>query len=122
MKLLSDYSTSLCLCFALFLSQWTHETSAEEVTPHIRTLASSCATCHGTNSLNKSVIPSLIGVDASYFIQKMQSYRNSAKEHDVMTQHAKGLTEQEIEQLAIYFSEQRRFCPVAKKPAINLME
>lgn len=122
MKLQSNFSVPIYLCIAIFLSQWTYETVAKEVSTHIRTLASSCAICHGTESISKSVIPSLIGVDASYFTQKMQSYRNNGKEHDVMTQHAKGLTEQEIEQLAIYFSEQRRFCPVAKKPEINLME
>lgn len=121
MKLHVNHHLSISLCFAT-LALLEFDTVAGEINTHIRTLASSCATCHGTDPLNKSIIPSLIGVDASYFIQKMQSYRNSDKEHDVMTQHAKGLTEQEIEQLAIYSSEQRRFCPLAKKPTINLME
>jgi len=93
---------------------------AAEVNTHIRTLASSCVTCHGTNPIGTSAIPSLIGLDESYFIQKMQSYRRSADAHDVMTQHAKGLTEQEIQQLASYFYGQPRGCPVTKKhPADN---
>lgn len=95
---------------------------AEEVNTNIRTLASSCATCHSHSSINKSVIPTLEGIDASYFIQKMQSYRNTGEEHEVMTQHAKGLTELEIKQLADYFAQQKRACPLVKKPAINLLE
>lgn len=88
---------------------------AEGGNTHIRTLASSCATCHSSNPLNKSVIPSLSGLDAPYFIQKMQAYRHSGGEHEVMTQHAKGLTNEEIEQLALYFAKQSRGCPIAKK-------
>jgi sulfide dehydrogenase cytochrome subunit len=91
------------------------EVIAEGGNTHIRTLASSCAICHSTNPLNKSVIPSLVGLDAPYFIQKMQEYRHSSNEHEVMTQHAKGLTEEEIELLASYFAKQPRGCPIAKK-------
>lgn len=95
------------------------EAVAGSVNTHIRTLASSCVTCHGTNPLSKSVVPSLAGLDASYFIKKMQGYRSSDDEHAVMTQHAKGLTEQEIQQLAIYFSGQSRACPLTKKHPVE---
>lgn len=83
---------------------------------HIRTLASSCVICHGTaaSSTSKNIIPGLAGLDEAYFINKMQAFRRSPDEHAVMVQHAKGLTEDEINQLAAYFSLQRRSCPVAK--------
>ncbi len=109
---------------AIFFTMWMPITAlSEESSTHIRTLASSCVTCHGTQSSNQSVIPGLAGLDEDYFIKKMNAYRNSDKEHDVMVQHAKGLTETEIEQLATLFSEQPRACPYHQKhPATQPME
>lgn len=96
---------------------------SEESSTHIRTLASSCITCHGTQASNASAIPRLAGIDEDYFINKMKAYRTSDKEHDVMVQHAKGLTETEIEQLATLFSQQARACPYNKQhPAKQPME
>jgi sulfide dehydrogenase cytochrome subunit len=95
---------------------------AAEVDTHIRTLGSSCITCHGTQS-SQTVIPSLAGLDKDYFMDKMKAYQNSDKSHDVMVQHAKGLTETEIEQLAILFSEQSRACNYYRRqPAKKLLE
>lgn len=96
---------------------------SEESSTHIRTLASSCVTCHGVQPSNQSVIPSLAGLDVDYFVNKMKAYQSSDKEHDVMVQHAKGLTETEIEQLANLFSQQSRGCHYNHKPSVGrLME
>lgn len=94
--------------------------SSEESSSHIRTLGSSCATCHGTEPSHQTVIPSLAGLDTEYFINKMKTYRSSDKANDVMVQHAKGLTETEIEQLAILFSQQSRACSYYKQHPIKL--
>jgi sulfide dehydrogenase cytochrome subunit len=88
---------------------------SEESTTHIRTLASSCATCHGEEPSTQTVIPSLAGLDEDYFINKMKAYQSSDKEHEVMVQHAKGLTEVEIAQLAKLFSLQSRACHYYKQ-------
>lgn len=97
---------------AIFFTMWAPINAlSEESSTHIRTLASSCATCHGKQRSNQSAIPGLAGLDEDYFVKKMHAYRNSDKEHDVMAQHAKGLTETEIEQLATLFSQQTRACP-----------
>lgn len=87
---------------------------SEENATHTRTLASSCTTCHGDNLRHQSVIPGLAGSDQAYFIRKMNEYRNSDKKNEVMVQHAKGLTEAEIEQLATYFAGQARACPARR--------
>lgn len=92
----------------------------DEGDTHIRTLASSCITCHGDNLSHQSVIPGLAGLDQAYFIKKMSEYRNSDKKHKVMVQHAKGLTEAEIEQLATYFSRQARACPITRRTPATL--
>jgi sulfide dehydrogenase cytochrome subunit len=102
----------------VLLSMWLSAPAlGDESGTHIRTLASSCITCHGDNVNHQSVLPGLTGLDQAYFIQKMNEYRNSNKKHEVMVQHAKGLTEAEIEGLATYFAHQARACPIARRNA-----
>jgi len=71
---------------------------------HIRVLAASCAACHGTNGVSVSTTPSLAGMPAQDFLTRMTQFRDSKKTGDVMTQHAKGLTADEIRKLASYFA------------------
>ncbi len=104
---------------AFILVLFSAQAFSMEGNTHIRTLASSCAICHGQGAAQAGAIPSLAGLDSTFFIKKMNAFRSSADEHAVMVQHAKGLTEDEIQQLALYFSEQRRACPVAKKPVFS---
>lgn len=75
---------------------------------HTRTLAASCAACHGTNGNSQSITPVLAGLDASYFSTQMQAFKNGSRDSTVMHRHAKGLTISEIDRLAIYFSQQKR--------------
>ena len=91
---------------------------AEENNGHIRTLASSCMICH-SNSNDSKTISSLAGLDEAYFIQRMKAYQNSPDEHEVMVQHAKGLTEPEIAQLAEFFAQQSRACPYYQKHPVE---
>jgi cytochrome subunit of sulfide dehydrogenase len=86
---------------------------------HVRTLAASCAACHGTdgNSVGSSInnhatatqndlshINSLAAIDKTDFISKMQAFKLGQRPATVMHHHAKGLTSLEIEDLAEYFS------------------
>ncbi|MGO3126130.1 MAG: c-type cytochrome [Advenella sp.] len=71
---------------------------------HIRVLAASCAACHGTNGVSVSATPSLAGMSSTQFLSRMMAFRNSKTDTDVMTQHARGLTADEIDRLAVYFS------------------
>jgi cytochrome c553 len=86
---------------------------------HVRTLAASCAACHGTdgNSVGSSInnhatatqndlshISSLAAIDKADFIAKMQAFKLGQRPATVMHHHAKGLTSLEIEDLAEYFS------------------
>lgn len=80
---------------------------------HIRTLASSCAACHGTNGNSASgdsagTTPSISHIDKSLFMSEMFAFRSGERPATVMHRHAKGLTNQEIEDLAEYFSKQPR--------------
>jgi len=75
---------------------------------HIQVLAGSCAACHGTNGNSLSGTPVLAGLDHDYFVLQMQAFRSGERSATVMQRHAKGLTLEETEQLATYFSQQKR--------------
>lgn len=75
---------------------------------HIWTLAGSCAACHGTNGNSTGGTPVLAGLDKSHFILQLNAFRSGERSSTVMHRHAKGLTSQEIEQLAEFFSSQPR--------------
>jgi cytochrome subunit of sulfide dehydrogenase len=77
-------------------------------TPHIRTLAASCAACHGTNgnALGGSAI--LAGMDGAYFTTQMLAFKDGSRTATVMHRHAKGINIDEINLLADFFSKQKR--------------
>ena len=108
----ASWLSTMGVLFSMWLSL---PALGDESSTHIRTLASSCITCHGDNLSHQSVIPGLAGLDQAYFIKKMNEHRNSDQKHEVMVQHAKGLTEAEIEELATYFAHQARACPITRR-------
>src|SRR5450830_148708 len=73
---------------------------------HIKTLAASCAACHGTNGNSVGGMPVLAGLDPTRFVVQMQAFRSGEAASTVMHYHAKGLTPEEIEQLSRYFAAQ----------------
>ena len=77
---------------------------AAGVDSHIRTLAASCAACHGFEGRSLGAIPSLAGIASQRFLASMQHYRDMPDDGSVMNQHAKGLTWDEVVGLAGYFS------------------
>ena len=83
---------------------------------HIRTLAASCAACHGTLGNSSNATPSLAGLEAGYFITQMHGFKDGSRHATVMHHHAKGLNAEEINQLAVYFSQQKRVANIDPKP------
>lgn len=84
---------------------------------HIRTLAASCAACHGTDGNSVGGTPVLAGLERNHFVLQMQAFRSGARTSTVMHHHAQGLLPVEIEQLADYFAAQPR---VAGSPPMPL--
>jgi len=84
---------------------------------HTRVLAASCAACHGTfgNAVtinhadaNGEANATLAGINSADFKEKMLGFKDGSRKATVMHHHAKGLTVNEIDQLAVHFSEQKR--------------
>ena len=80
---------------------------------HVRTLAASCAACHGSNGNALAGNAVLAGMDKTYFITQMLAFKNGDRDATVMHRHAKGLQVDEINGLASYFAAQK------KVPAIS---
>ncbi|ADI29175.1 c-type cytochrome [Methylotenera versatilis] len=88
---------------------------------HIRQLAASCAACHGTqgNSVaansDDGANAVLAGMASTEFTEKMLGFKDGSRKATVMHHHAKGLTVDEINQLAVHFSQQKRVITTALK-------
>jgi cytochrome subunit of sulfide dehydrogenase len=73
-----------------------------------RSLAANCTGCHGPNGNSAGAIPSIAGLEKAYLVAALQEFKAGTRPATVMHQHAKGYTDQEFDQLADYFSRQKR--------------
>jgi cytochrome c553 len=108
--LVSIYATSAAQAAEVLVS-----TDTLSNTPHIRTLAASCAACHGTQGNSTGISPTLAGLDGGYFTAQMLAFKDGSRPATVMHRHAKGINVDEINLLASYFSQQKRTANVAPK-------
>jgi cytochrome c553 len=74
-----------------------------------RTLAATCANCHGTNghAVKGSGMDALAGMEKAKTLQKLADFKSGDKPASIMHQIAKGYTDEQIVALADYFSKQQ---------------
>ncbi|MES2051298.1 MAG: c-type cytochrome [Pseudomonadota bacterium] len=96
------------LCM-LLVSVVQAQTATKEVL-YVRTLAATCANCHGTDgkAVAGSTVTSLAGLDKAYFVAQMAAFKSGARTATVMHQISKGFNDAQIQALAGYFSEQKK--------------
>lgn len=70
----------------------------------VRSLAASCANCHGTLGVAQPGMESLAGQSKEDLQKKMMDFKSGKKPATIMHQLSKGYTDAQIEQLAVYFS------------------
>lgn len=71
-------------------------------------LAATCAACHGTAGETKgSTLPRLAGQSQQALSANLQAFKTGKRSSTIMTQIAKGYTDEQIEQLAAYFAAQK---------------
>lgn len=70
--------------------------------------AATCVACHGVdgNSVNPEW-PSIAGQHAEYIVKQLQAFKNDVRVNILMTPMAKPLSDQDMADLAAYFSGQR---------------
>jgi sulfide dehydrogenase cytochrome subunit len=77
---------------------------------HQRTLAATCANCHGTDgrSAEGASVPSLAGQPQATLAAQLKAFKDGSRPGTIMPQLARGLSETQIDQLASYFAALKR--------------
>jgi cytochrome subunit of sulfide dehydrogenase len=78
-------------------------------TPAARSLAATCAACHGTDGRSVAQeLVSLAGQPREHIRSQMRAFRDGTRPGTVMQQIAKGYSDQQIDLVADYFSRRSR--------------
>ncbi len=71
-------------------------------------LYATCAACHGTNGAGAgNALPLLAGQPKDALVASMRAFKTGARPATIMHQIAKGYTDEQIEQIAVYLSKQK---------------
>ena len=75
--------------------------------PHLaRSLAATCANCHGTHGQARGDMKPLAGVSAEKIVAMMADYKNGNQPATIMHQIAKGYSDDQIRLIAGHFAAQ----------------
>ena len=67
--------------------------------------ATGCAGCHGEAGVSSTAgMPSLTGLDPKYFVAAINAYKGGQRKHDMMKTLVSGLSETEINNIALYYA------------------
>ena len=91
-------------------------TTQAQTTFDVTVLAGACANCHGTDGRSPGAIPSLAGRSESVLRSQMLAYKSDAYPSNttIMNRLAKGYSDEEINALALYFSQMTPTLSVSK--------
>jgi cytochrome subunit of sulfide dehydrogenase len=70
----------------------------------VRSMAASCAACHGTKGVALQGMESLAGQKKEDLLKKMQDFKSGKKPATLMHQLSAGYSDEQIDQLASYFA------------------
>ena len=71
-------------------------------------LYATCAACHGTNGAGAgNALPVLAGQPKNALVASMRAFKTGARPATIMHHIAKGYTDEQIEQIAMYLSKQK---------------
>ena len=78
---------------------------AQDVNTVGRSLAATCANCHGTHGRPRgTALPPLAGMKADVMLELLDDYRSGRQPGTVMPQIVKGYTPEQLRLVAAYFS------------------
>ena len=98
---------ALALCLASVGLVATAQSAADL---NARSLAATCANCHGTDgrSVEGAAVPSLAGMPKAYMLTQMKAFKDGTRPATIMHQLSKGFNDQQVETIATYFSALKR--------------
>lgn len=103
-----DIVRSVDIAVAAAIAAGTGFASAQNADPNLaRSLAATCANCHGTNGVSQGGTESLAGMSRAEIVRKMQEFKTGSKPATVMQQLSKGYTDEQIELIAGWFAAQK---------------
>jgi sulfide dehydrogenase cytochrome subunit len=71
-------------------------------------LSLSCASCHGTNGKSEAITPYIAGMGKANMYQILLDFKSGKRTETMMQKHVKGFSDEELEQIAYYFSNVKR--------------
>lgn len=69
-------------------------------------LINTCFSCHGTDGHSAGDMPAIAGKSQDFITKALMEFKKGEREGTVMTRISKGFTDQEIDAMARYFSQQ----------------
>ena len=106
----TSVSTAMLALCALAAPSLSHAQTGPAQALYTRSLAATCANCHGTDGRTvqgSSVLP-LAGLDKNYLVAQMQAFKTGTRPATVMHQISKGYSDAQIDVLAGYFAAQKK--------------
>ena len=95
------------LILALVLAATTLQVQADGDAAAGKNKAAVCGACHGVDGNSGGAqFPKLAGQNAGYIEAQLGNFRSGKRENAIMSGQAKGLSDQDIQDLAAYFSSQ----------------
>lgn len=73
----------------------------------LQALVSSCSGCHTNSEKLGTAIPRIRGLPEAVFLEAMRAFRAGQRRATVMDRIAEGFTDDEIKQMAAYFSARK---------------
>jgi len=97
------------LCLVIWtVMTWAPAQAQSVSATQVRSLAASCAACHGTHGQAQPGMVTLAGMPQAVIVQKMLDYKAGRLPATLMHQLAKGYTDDEINAIAAYFAAQKK--------------
>ena len=90
----------------LFLSSLSFAAEYDPVRGEMLSL--SCASCHGTEGKSEAITPYIAGMGKANMYQILLDFKNGRRTETMMQKHVKGFSDEELEQIAYYFSKVKR--------------
>ena len=106
-RALTTWALPLCAALAPVLTPMSAQAqNADAQALRARSLAATCAQCHGTEgkAISGAAVPGLAGLPAPYFSEQMKAFKAGTRPATVMHQLAKGYNDAQIAELATYFA------------------
>ncbi|MDP1565799.1 MAG: c-type cytochrome [Polaromonas sp.] len=106
----STVSTAMLALCALTASSLSQAQTAPAQALYTRSLAATCANCHGTDgrAVQGSRVLPLAGMDKNYLVAQMQAFKTGTRPATVMHQISKGYSDAQIDTIAGYFAAQKK--------------